>query len=66
MASRSILDKPLPKQRSEVCMHAQCVLRCNTCLMQINLSTFAFLFSEMVRYSHDRVQSIPDLETKYH
>eukprot|EP00050_Salpingoeca_kvevrii_P008134 m.300998 g.300998 ORF g.300998 m.300998 type:complete len:185 (+) comp14589_c0_seq1:1-555(+) len=31
---------------------------------EINLSTFAFLFSEMVRYSHGRAQSIPDLEKK--
>jgi len=31
---------------------------------QINLSTFAFLFSEIVQYSHNRVESIPELETK--
>eukprot|EP00048_Salpingoeca_helianthica_P017532 m.237726 g.237726 ORF g.237726 m.237726 type:complete len:185 (-) comp21335_c0_seq1:56-610(-) len=29
---------------------------------EISLSTFAFLFSEMVRYSHQRSESIPDLE----
>eukprot|EP00035_Acanthoeca_spectabilis_P023091 m.447655 g.447655 ORF g.447655 m.447655 type:complete len:186 (-) comp19544_c0_seq1:74-631(-) len=31
---------------------------------EINLSTFAFLFSEIVRYSHTRVDSIPALEKK--
>ena len=30
----------------------------------INLSTFAFLFSEIVQYSHNRVESIPELEAK--
>eukprot|EP00040_Diaphanoeca_grandis_P043589 m.9742 g.9742 ORF g.9742 m.9742 type:complete len:188 (-) comp7894_c0_seq1:334-897(-) len=31
---------------------------------EINLSTFAFLFSEIIQYSHKRVGSIPDLEKK--
>ena len=32
---------------------------------QINLSSFALLFSEIVRYSHNRVNSIHELEEKY-
>eukprot|EP00051_Salpingoeca_urceolata_P001568 m.42021 g.42021 ORF g.42021 m.42021 type:complete len:184 (+) comp11507_c2_seq1:114-665(+) len=31
---------------------------------EINLSSFAFLFSEIIQYSHNRVESIPDLEKK--
>mmetsp|Transcript_34088 Transcript_34088/g.89506 ORF Transcript_34088/g.89506 Transcript_34088/m.89506 type:complete len:185 (+) Transcript_34088:297-851(+) len=31
---------------------------------EINLSTFAFLFSEIVQYSHKRVDSIPALQEK--
>ncbi|ELU10660.1 hypothetical protein CAPTEDRAFT_133501 [Capitella teleta] len=32
--------------------------------LQINLSTFALLFSEMVQYSQNRVYSVPELQTK--
>lgn len=31
---------------------------------QVSLSSFAFLFSEMVQYSQNRVSSIADLERK--
>ncbi|ELU03713.1 hypothetical protein CAPTEDRAFT_195837 [Capitella teleta] len=31
---------------------------------EINLSTFALLFSEMVQYSQNRVYSVPELQTK--
>ena len=42
------LDKPLTK-----------VGKCDT-----NLSAFAFLFSEIVQYSHQRVSSVPELQDK--
>lgn len=32
---------------------------------QVSLSSFAFLFSEIVQYSQTRVSSIADLEKKY-
>ena len=31
---------------------------------EVNLSTFAFLFSEIIQYSHNRVQSVHELNTK--
>lgn len=31
---------------------------------EINLSTFAFLFSEVVQYCQNRVQSVPELQSK--
>ena len=32
---------------------------------EVSLSAFAFLFSEIVQYNQNRVESIPDLEKKY-
>lgn len=32
--------------------------------MQVNLSTYAFLFSEIVQYSHGRVTSLSQLHEK--
>ena len=32
--------------------------------LQINISSFAFLFSEIVQYTHARAESLADLEKK--
>ena len=45
----STLDTPLQKSRSQA---------------EVNLSSFAFLFSELVSYSHSRVTRVSDLERK--
>ena len=37
----------------------------NNIVFQINLSTYAFLFSEIVQYSHSRVTSLSQLHEKY-
>lgn len=36
----------------------------NSCSLQVNLSTYAFLFSEIVQYSHGRVTSLSQLHEK--
>jgi hypothetical protein len=35
-----------------------------TSLQQVSLSAFALLFSEMIQYNQNRVESISDLERK--
>jgi len=32
---------------------------------QVNISTFALLFSEMVQYCQNRVNTVPELQAKY-
>ena len=34
-------------------------------LFQVDITAFALLFSEIVQYSQDRVQSVPELQTRY-
>jgi hypothetical protein len=41
-------------------MRRQCVH-----YLQVSLSTFSYLFSEIIRYCQDRVDSVPALEQKY-
>ncbi len=66
-----VLDRPLTRGRAEVVLAGRMgwaygVSTDAVCMgVQVNLASFAFLFSEIIQYSHDRVQSIPDLEKKY-
>jgi hypothetical protein len=72
-----ILDRGIARQRSEVSVSsAHALLTCafdmrlcqyahSAYTPQVSASAFAFLFSEMVQYSQNRVTSIPDLERKY-
>lgn len=47
----SILDRPLNKGKTEFSF-------------QVNLSSFALLFSEIVQYNQNRVYSVPELQTR--
>ena len=66
-AVETLYDKPLPsKGKQEVCNKSLISLWLHFGLaFQMNLSTYAFLFSEIVQYSHGRVTSLSQLHEKY-
>lgn len=65
-----ILDRPLSRGKSEVrrvpceVTHTLVNAVAGWWWMQVSLSAFAFLFSEMVQYFQSRVQNISDLESR--
>ena len=66
-ASNNIAPSPLSHCTHELltCSNASLSPAVTSCArVQINLGSFAFLFSEIVQYSHKRVESIPELEKK--
>jgi hypothetical protein len=46
-------------------MHFMVMRRQYLRYLQVSLSTFSYLFSEIIRYCQDRVDSVPALEQKY-
>lgn len=70
----ALVDRPLRKAAGEArrrCARAE--KRAGSCLRaegrsrrraQVSISAFAFIFSELVQYHHNRVQSIGDLERR--
>lgn len=73
----SIIDRPLAKGKGEVCIYCckttlehrvACLLvetiQAMWCL-QVSLSAFSFLFSELVQYCQTRVSNIGELERRY-
>jgi hypothetical protein len=65
------LDRPLRTQRQEVCdssarsaSAAQDAHALSFIWHQVSLSSFAFLFSELVQYHQSRVSSVTELERK--
>ena len=68
----NIVDRPLAKGKAEVRFFLLLMLR-QDCLqtsqppalgVQVSLSAFAFLFSEIVQYSQTRVSNIGELERR--
>ncbi len=58
----SILDKSLSRGKSEASI---LIYLFETIIyLQINLSTFALLFVEMIRYSQNRVNTVAELQAK--
>jgi len=65
------LDRPLRTQRQEVCDSSarsasatQDAHALSFIWRQVSLSSFAFLFSELVQYHQSRVSSVTELERK--
>lgn len=58
-----ILDKSLSKGKNEVVQLAVPPLL--TIVLQINLSTFALMFAEMIRYAQNKVNTVQELQDKY-
>ena len=56
----SILDKNLSKGKAEVC-----VILFKDYASQISLSTYALLFSEMVKYAQNRSENVADVRDKF-
>ena len=60
----STLDRSLQKTKGDVNYLQIFYMKISLILLKVNLSTFALLFSEMVQYSQNRVDSIHDLQNK--
>ena len=67
----NIVDRPLAKGKAEArfplqMLHRDCLVSCQPPALnvQVSLSAFAFLFSEIVQYSQTRVSNIGELERR--
>ena len=64
---QNIVDRPMPKGRSEVCLlqspHCSAAAGADT-RAQVTLSAFAFLFSELVQYCQIKVTNVGELERR--
>ena len=63
----SVLDKGLPKAKSEVWLKTDLIWHLIEFNFkpQINVSAFALLFSEMVQYCQNRVYTVPELQNRF-
>ncbi|KAG6427778.1 hypothetical protein SASPL_112025 [Salvia splendens] len=58
----NVLDRPIGKGKQEVTIDSTSEL--NKDLVQVSLSAFAFLFSELVQYNQIQVDNIAELERR--